>query len=121
MADFRAFFAQATKGRESYPYQERFANASIIPHLLRVPTGAGKTAAAILGWLWRRHQELPSTPRRLVYCLPMRVLVEQSAAEAGKWIENLQKAGVLKEKVEVHVLMGGVDTEQWYLDPEKPA
>jgi hypothetical protein len=43
--------------------------------------GLGKTAAAILAWLWRRRfateQVRAQTPRRLVYCLPMRVLVEQ--------------------------------------------
>ena len=27
----------------------------------------------------------------------------------------------VKEKVPVHILMGGVDTEKWFLDPEKPA
>jgi CRISPR-associated endonuclease/helicase Cas3 len=51
----------------------------------------------------------------------MRVLVEQSAHEAEKWIGDLVKQGVLKEKVPVHVLMGGVEAEEWYLAPEKPA
>jgi CRISPR-associated endonuclease/helicase Cas3 len=45
----------------------------------------------------------------------MRVLVEQSEREARKWIANL------KQDIPVHVLMGGVDTEEWYLYPEKPA
>ena len=84
------------------------------PHLLRAPTGAGKTAAAVLGWLWRLLSVKPDTPRRLIYCLPMRVLVEQSEREARKWIANLQ------QDIPVHVLMGGVDTEEWYLYPEKP-
>ena len=55
------------------------------------------------------------TPRRLVYCLPMRVLVEQSADEARKWIENLSL------DIPVTVLMGGVEAEEWFLHPEKPA
>src|SRR5207253_3313109 len=57
----------------------------------------------------------PDTPRRLVYCLPMRVLVEQSFREAERWIENL------KLDIAVHLLMGGVEAEEWYLEPEKPA
>lgn len=118
---FRDFFRSATSGREPYPYQERFAESSPLPHLLRAPTGSGKTATAVLGWLWRWVSRKPETPRRLVYCLPMRVLVEQSASEAEKWIQALFGGGILKEKMPVHVLMGGVDTEEWFLDPERPA
>ncbi len=120
MTAFADFFERAT-GQRPYPYQERFAEADPLPHLLRAPTGAGKTAAAILGWLWHRKSEKPNTPRRLVYCLPMRVLVEQSEREAKKWIQALHDVGVLKEKVDVHVLMGGVETDKWFLHPEKPA
>lgn len=118
---FKKFFRTATAGRDPYPYQERFANAAELPHLLRAPTGAGKTATAVLGWLWRLLSRKPSTPRRLVYCLPMRVLVEQSFREATKWIAALREHDVLEETLAVHVLMGGVETEKWFLEPEKPA
>jgi CRISPR-associated endonuclease/helicase Cas3 len=38
------------------------------------------TAATILAWLWNRLILNDSNwPRRLVYCLPMRILVEQTA------------------------------------------
>jgi CRISPR-associated endonuclease/helicase Cas3 len=119
---FREFFQLATRsesdphGRSAYPYQERFAEDSRW-HLVRAPTGAGKTATAVLGWLWRYRHGGEPTPRRLVYCLPMRVLVDQSAREACRWIENLG----LADEVKVHVLMGGVDADEWYLYPEKPA
>src|SRR5438067_1355067 len=106
--DFKTFFEQANRPEGSaeptvtpYPYQERFAEAKSLPHLLRAPTAAGKTATAVLGWLWRWVSQKPDTPRRLVYCLPMRVLVEQSAREAEKWIGNL------KLDIPVHILMGG--------------
>lgn len=115
MTDFRTFFSDATQGRGPYPYQEQFATSDALPHLIRAPTGAGKTATAVLGWLWRWTQKFPGTPRRLVYCLPMRVLVEQSTQAAESWIKNLEL------DVKTHVLMGGVDTEEWYLSPEKPA
>src|SRR5579875_469394 len=112
---FDHFFRTATGGRDPYTYQKRFAEAESLPHLLRAPTGAGKTATAILGWLWRYVHNGKPTPRRLIYCLPMRVLVEQSTREADKWIRNL------KLDVPVHVLMGGVESEKWFLYPENPA
>jgi len=113
---FDQFFQKATGGREAYPFQKRFANAAQLPHLVRAPTGAGKTATAVLGWLWRWTQQLTHTPRRLVYCLPMRVLVEQSERETQGWLTNLG----LAEEVETHVLMGGVEADKWFLHPEKP-
>src|SRR6266542_3666152 len=85
---FTTFFRTATAGRDPYPYQTRFAESPTLPHLLRAPTGAGKTATAILSWLWRLKKH-PGTPRRLVYCLPMRVLVEQSFGETLKWLHAL--------------------------------
>jgi CRISPR-associated endonuclease/helicase Cas3 len=45
----------------------------------------------------------------------MRVLVEQSEREARGWIANL------KLDIPVHLLMGGVDTDKWYLHPDAPA
>src|SRR4051812_1601277 len=107
------FFRQATRtdkepnGRDPYPFQRQFAEAAALPHLLRAPTGSGKTATAVLGWLyrWVNRKHYPETPRRLVYCLPMRVLVEQSEREAKAWIKNLRDQHTLQSDIEVHVLM----------------
>ena len=108
-------------GHEPYQYQADLAQAETLPSTVVVPTGLGKTAALILAWLWRRFYASPdlrkSTPRRLIYCLPMRVLVEQTMASAKSWIENLE----LSEELKVHVLMGGEQTVDWDLDPEQPA
>ncbi|CAI4031435.1 hypothetical protein DNFV4_01858 [Nitrospira tepida] len=75
--EFVRWFQQAT-GYKPYPFQMRFACAPL-PKLVNVPTGLGKTAMAVLGWLWRRrlHPDeavRKETPRRLVDCLPMWVL-----------------------------------------------
>ena len=77
METFDQFFVRAT-GNPPYPYQRNLASLAIASRILKVPTGAGKTAAAILPWLYRLIAGAPDAPRRLVYCLPMRVLVEQT-------------------------------------------
>ena len=117
---FANFFEKAT-GHSPYPYQERLAESVDMPVLLRVQTGAGKTEASVLGWLYRRfrHPEgavRDSTPRRLVYCLPMRTLVEQTMERVERWRENLDLTG----EVGVVSLMGGEPRRQWYLEPESP-
>ncbi len=111
-----------------FPFQERFATDGEIPGLVDVPTGLGKTAMAVLGWLWRRRFAADSvrtrTPRRLVYCLPMRTLVEQTRDNATKWLEGLNLLALgpsAAEKITVSVLMGGEDTDDWDIYPERDA
>ncbi len=47
----------------------------------------------------------------------MRTLVEQTASEAQKIVA---KAG-MKDRVDVHRLLGGVEENQWYANPEREA
>ena len=66
------------------------------------------------------------TPRQLVHCLPMRVLVEQTQQYAGHSLENLAIAGVARQdRVSVHLLMGGgsddVKKSTWVDYPEEDA
>lgn len=115
--DYRTLFQNAT-GNAPYDYQVRLAQADPWPDLLEAPTGAGKTEAIVLAWLWRRHygpaKVRASTPRRLAYTLPMRVLVEQTQERVEKWLKAL---GWEKE-VGVHLLMGGETDNEWDLYPE---
>ncbi|MGJ3241645.1 MAG: type I-G CRISPR-associated helicase/endonuclease Cas3g [Opitutales bacterium] len=78
--------------------------------LIDIPTGLGKTAGVVLAWLWNRLGNGPvpppqtshstpqpldhstTWPRRLIYCLPMRTLVEQTAGEVENWLINLWNA-----------------------------
>src|SRR6266566_1373153 len=102
MSAFNEFYKRAT-GYEPYGYQARIARDGL-PPAVRAATGTGKTGV-ILAWLWRRlHGPHPAgTPRRLVYALPQRSLVDQVAREARGWLANLG----LTEKIALHVVMGG--------------
>ena len=86
--------------------------------LIDIPTGFGKTDAVVLAWLWNRvlrHRD--DWPRRLVYCLPMRTLVEQTLQNARQWLRRLG----LSDEVGLHVLMGGEDTGEWDIQVERNA
>ncbi len=126
---FDGLFRRATGFEEPFGYQQRLAcdyGADDFPELVDVPTGLGKTAAVVLAWLWRRrfHPDRAvrnATPRRLVYCLPMRVLVEQTHDNVVAWLDRLGLHGEAGEgKVSVHLLMGGEDDLRSWADyPEE--
>ncbi len=117
--EFQELFKRST-GFSPYPYQSRLAQTSSLPALLIAPTGVGKTEAAILSaWLWRRRyhpddEVRRSMPRRLVYCLPMRTLVEQTHQRVSHWLEGLG----LSDSIPVTTLMGGQLQREWHLCPE---
>src|SRR5580693_7110412 len=84
--------------------------------LVRVPTGFGKTAGVALTWMHHRVAlNNDQWPRRLVFCLPMRVLVEQTQEALEGWVTRASL------DLKVHVLMGGVEAERWLHDIDKPS
>jgi CRISPR-associated endonuclease/helicase Cas3 len=70
-------------------------------------------------WRWLHGPDRAGTPRRLIYALPQRSLVEQVAGEASRWLGNLG----LAERVALHVVMGGEGKTQgdWRLEVHRPA
>jgi CRISPR-associated endonuclease/helicase Cas3 len=158
---FDDFFRAATAGHAPYDYQRRLAcgerhdpeaewlagGTDCRSQLINIPTGLGKTAAVVLAWLWNRLgpslNSQPSTsnppqwPRRLVYCLPMRTLVDQTRDNVAKWLECLDakasELGIVGTALEdlkwladhsPVILMGGEEMLQaqreWDLHPERP-
>ena len=113
-----------------FDYQRRLAeDPECKSRLINVPTGCGKTAAVVLAWLWNRvEKKRADWPRRLVYCLPMRTLVEQTEKNVREWLKNLgnlewDRTGRHEGKVGLHILMGGEEREKnpWDLYPEHDA
>src|SRR5262249_47445400 len=116
---FEAFFRMAFN-HEPFDYQCRLATSETLYSLVNVPTGAGKTAAILGAWLWRRLHNPTSVGRRIVYCLPMRTLVEQTVQIARKAVDRLIANGIVQEgRFEVHVLMGGEVSDTWDASPER--
>ena len=108
-----------------FRWQREFATGTW-PEVLNAPTGSGKTAGVTLAWVRNRLVRPETTPRRLVWCLPMRTLVDQTAREVRGWVDRLHSAGIdprclLPGKCDVHVLMGGADSGRWFENPERPA
>ena len=101
---FNHVFREAT-GYAPYEYQRVLGARARPPSVIEVPTGSGKTMAVLLPWVCDQ-----AAPRRLVYALPMRSLVEQTAQLAT---EALRRLGA---DTPVHVLMGGVEPADWRLD-----
>lgn len=112
-------------GFAPYRYQAQIAEDGF-PDLIQVPTGSGKTMAAVLPWLWRRlcHPDQAirqGTPRRLVLALPTRALIEQTTRTISGWLTNLG----LSQEVRLHQLMGGglandPDPQAWRRDMHRP-
>lgn len=108
--DFSSWFSKLT-GCSPHPWQRELAGQfACCDRLLRVPTGFGKTAGTVLPWLFHRVVRADgSWPNRLVFCLPMRVLVEQTEEAIHAWL----RAANLSEIVNVVVLLGGRHESTW--------
>jgi len=119
-ASFGTFFGQAF-GDDTRPHdwQARLALDPVCSNrLIRIPTGFGKTAGVTIAWLWNRvHGGRNDWPRRLVLCLPMRTLVEQTERAVQEWLNR----AAIPPRPLVHVLLGGLSPSDWHLEPEQNA
>lgn len=114
-SDFDDLFRRAT-GSSAYGWQRALAREPRPPSVVAVPTGSGKTAGLILAWLFQTLVE-GRGPRRLVYALPMRTLVEQTADVA---LGARNRLGLTPEELPIHILMGGAPQSDWRERPERP-
>ena len=124
---YNGFFSVAFNDAvQPFAYQRALAEQAW-PDALVAPTGLGKTAAVVLGWAWKHVAAGQTPPRRLVYCLPMRTLVEQTEGNVRQWLGRLRnenpdwKSRLPDPEKDVHVLMGGADEPRWYEKPERTA
>jgi CRISPR-associated endonuclease/helicase Cas3 len=84
--------------------------------IVDIPTGFGKTAGVVLAWIWNcLILEGHAWPRRLVYCLPMRTLVEQTETRVRAWLLRLALASTQEstsERSKVNQLIGRLSEKE---------
>lgn len=146
--DFDTTF-EALTGNPPFPWQRALYERLIgndVPTSCSIPTGLGKTAV-IPVWLIALAQQLGSIPRRLVYVVNRRTVVDQSTLEAEKirtllanptsdnasshlvnarqqLATRLRALSVIEteEPVAISTLRGQfADNAEWRLDPARPA
>ena len=117
---FRETFRELT-GYLPFPWQEglfqRFVDRDI-PSTCIIPTGLGKTNLIAI-WLVAVASGL-DVPRRLVYVVNRRTVVDQTTNEAERLRLSATNVGI--PKLAISTLRGQFeDNREWYSDPSVPA
>ena len=122
-------------GHDPYQWQARLFDAFVegnIPKSVDIPTGLGKTLCVLL-FLLARIQN-PELPRRVIYIVDRRAIVDQTAEQIRLWVDKFTKISSLSTSfnrisafpsslpVQLGVLRGGLaDDGEWRLDPARPS
>ena len=122
----------ALTGYPPYPWQCALFDSflrGVIPKNVNLPTGSGKTSTIVV-WLLA-FIENPALPRRMVYVVDRRSVVDQATAVVGKMVTQLSpevndalKVYTLENEavLGVSTLRGEfVDNEEWSKLPFRPA
>ena len=139
---FAHYFALLTGGRPPFPWQAKLFRDMIEnqwPDSLPLPTGSGKTAILYvwliaLAWSLRQGRR-SSIPRRLVWVVNRRVVVDQATDEAERiqktldhlpsddpLVGALANSSVSRRPLSVSTLRGQrADNRDWSRDPSAPA
>lgn len=131
-------FALLTGGYGPFPWQRKLYGrfvAADFPKMCGLPTGLGKTSVIHI-WLLALAVN-PSLPRRLVYVVNRRTVVDQATDEAEKLREVLSRPGPLRDALAKHCAVAPrpgeaplaistlrgerADNAQWRRDPAAPS
>ena len=123
---------KALTGHAPFPWQRRLFDRMCngdLPSAVDIPTGLGKTAVMAV-WLLARASGAP-LPRRLVYVVDRRAVVDQATDFAEGIRRSLQKPslvpvcselGLADRALPISTLRGQhVDNREWLEDPTAPA
>lgn len=80
-------------GFKPYSYQLKVAKLLLAGKnvILSVPTGAGKTWAATLPFLYAKEKELDTFPQKMIYSLPLRTLANSIYGDINSGLEKIAK------------------------------
>ncbi|QVL30003.1 type I-U CRISPR-associated helicase/endonuclease Cas3 [Telmatocola sphagniphila] len=112
----------ALTGNAPFPWQvalfDKFKEGAF-PASCNLPTGLGKTSVLAI-WLLAFKENPTHVPRRLVYVVNRRTVVDQTTNEAEKLKENCSKVGITE--LAISTLRGQfADNREWSADPSRPA
>ena len=137
MNDFASMFEKAA-GQLPFPWQCALYECFItgkIPDSVSIPTGLGKTSVITI-WMIALATHPYKVPRRLVYVVNRRTVVDQTTAEAQKLVEALKDPGLAdlnqslrnlcalpcESPLAISTLRGQfADNGEWRRDPARPA
>ncbi|MEM2251360.1 MAG: type I-U CRISPR-associated helicase/endonuclease Cas3 [Candidatus Hadarchaeales archaeon] len=136
---FRDHFKKVT-GYDPFPWQERLFLSLLqgeIPFSIDIPTGCGKTKVMVIWLLALAYQAQNGNiqlPRRLIWIVNRRTIVDQATEEAEEIAEKVQSIQSLKELLALISVLGNeepvvvstlrgehADNEKWKEDPSRPA
>ena len=124
----------ALTGHFPFPWQQRLFDEwfrmAKVPHSVDIPTGLGKTNVMAI-WLLARATGA-NLPRRLVYVVDRRAVVDQATELAQRLRDNLkhsedlepvrQELGLCGRSLPISTLRGRhADNREWMEDPSAPA
>jgi CRISPR-associated endonuclease/helicase Cas3 len=131
---FRAAFKDLT-GHDPFPWQQRLFDRLIgddIPSSCNLPTGLGKTNVIAI-WLIALAKGA-KLPRRLVYVVNRRTVVDQTTSEVEKIRRNIEATGIAdalrrlcrldngEPALAISTLRGQfADNREWSANPSRPA
>src|SRR5262249_46936550 len=126
-------------GNRPFPWLQKLYDdwlaKGMLPSSCDIPTGLGKTSVVAV-WLIALARQPQAVPRRLVYVVNRRTVVDQTTDEVEKLRRNLGAAGVLdsltklcaisleenEPALAISTLRGQfADNREWSADPARPA
>jgi CRISPR-associated endonuclease/helicase Cas3 len=138
LSQFRVAFKALTDSRP-FPWQEdlytTWLSQGRFPSTCNLPTGLGKTSVVAI-WLIALANHPEKLPRRLVYVVNRRTVVDQTTSEVEKLRANLRPAGLFERlsrlcalllpdgeaPLAISTLRGQfADNREWSADPSRPA
>ncbi|MGB7159210.1 MAG: type I-U CRISPR-associated helicase/endonuclease Cas3 [Tepidisphaeraceae bacterium] len=118
-SSFADAFGKLTGAASPFPWQQRLYDrfvAGDLPDCLDIPTGLGKTSVIAI-WLLARAVQ-PMLPRRLVYVVNRRTVIDQTTDEVERIRKNLPQP----QHLAISTLRGQfADNHEWSADPSRPA
>lgn len=123
-SEYKAAFATLT-GYPPFPWQwelyDKWFRHGKFPSSCNLPTGLGKTSIVAI-WLIALANRTEAIPRRLVYVVNRRTVVDQTTNEVEKLRENLPKLNTALGSLALSTLRGQfADNREWSADPSRPA